>query len=106
MNTSDTLNKAADELQANGWMSPHVSVGPNPTCAQVAIGRVGRTVAEKDAADRALWTHIGGTCVGDIWRWNDADGRTAEQVIETLRAAAVIEAAKETADERALVSHG
>ena len=34
-----------------------------------------------------------------LWHWNDSEGRTAAEVIEVLRAAAVIEAAKE-ADER------
>lgn len=33
---------------------------------------------------------------GDLWRWNDApEGRTAEEVVTTLRAAALVETIKE-----------
>lgn len=96
MNASEVLNRAADGLERDGWMSPdRCTDGPAPTCAQLAIGRVDGVVGGM-AAERALLSHIGGSTVGDIWRWNDAPERTAAEVIEALRAAAVIEAARES----------
>lgn len=105
MNTSDVLNRTADSLERDGWMNPHQCTdGWSPTCAQVAIGRIANYDVLYFAAEKALLAHIGGTTVSDIWAWNDAPNRTATEVVEALRACAVIEAAKENAETRTPVT--
>lgn len=97
--TSAALDRAADLLQREGWHGRHVS--ESPYCAGNAIFTV---CGERDYLDaqRALWTYLGGESLGAIWAWNDAPDRTQAEVIETLRAAAVIEAARERATHPAL----
>jgi len=95
MNVSEALNRAADHLEVNGWMSMAYCPRDQPlaTCAHVAIGEV--TQSADGPADRAFWTYLGGTGCDAIWAWNDAPDRTAAEVVEALRACAVIQASRE-----------
>lgn len=100
--TSEVLNKAADALQADGWWNPQVPAADlkaTATCAANVIWyATGQDGVAAQPAQEALLRHIGGRRLEDIFDWNDAPDRSAAEVIETLRAAAVIEAAKEQAD--------
>jgi hypothetical protein len=127
MNTSEVLNTAADLIEERGWTtgtSGWASSGPLCTegaiCAAMGI--------EFDAVDvdftecpayLAVMDHLGDAVpcastdpekVPVLWAWNDEcdlrgkDLRTASEVIEVLRATAVIEAARENAETRTEVS--
>lgn len=114
--TSETLNKAADLIEERGWR-----VGPGgwgyggtPLCLEggiiAALGFKGFGDVELRLdefftcpAYRAVSDYLGldpsltpaGTPVNPLYRFNDKKGRTQAEVIATLRAAALIEAAKE-----------
>lgn len=110
MNTSDILNKAADLLQSGGWTGGTDGMRVNgPHCLEGAIQAA--TGAEPGfygpneypylfthpcPAGDAVKAHLNLLPDRDVYEWNDADGRTAEQVIEVLRATALVEAARET----------
>ena len=99
MNISEALNRTADSRERDGWlsMSTPSSVKPTATCTQVAIHRVMAGEADPDAdwaVYQAFWAYVGGKSLADIWKWNDAPGRTATEVVEALRAAAIIAAAE------------
>ena len=74
--TSEVLNRAADLIEERGWTQ----------------GTQGWKV------DGAFLD------TDEPWKWNDTRGRTASEVIEVLRATAVIEAARETEAAHAEVS--
>lgn len=107
MNISEVLYGAADHIDGFGHrkFGLHGDGDPEtaPACALgaiiVAAGLAGNDRApgkpEVWRAAALLRVHCGLT--DSIADWNNAPDRTAEQVIETLRAAAIIEAAKETA---------
>ena len=96
MQTSEVLNKAADLIERKGWW--HSGIPNNDGhCASNAILHVEDLSTSDLSAHEALWTHLDGTSPTDIFAWNDAPERTAAEVIEVLRACAVIEAAKENA---------
>lgn len=92
MKTSEVLDRAADLIEERGWARP--GDWSSTLCASNAIVRAsGETYAP---AHDALVLYLGGDGhVHGIFAWNDAPGRTAAEVIEVLRACAVIEAAKE-----------
>lgn len=116
MNTSEVLNRAADLIELRGWMHGqgwNEGEDGRPLCLEGAImAALGVTVDPFDEesfitlsefelcpAYRAVQGYLG-TDV-QLYRWNDAfigsTRRTAAEVIEVLRAAAVIEQAKEAA---------
>ena len=109
MNTSEVLNRAADLIEERGWGTGVRSMlgSDSGLCimgalygaetgqlANDALDETAYTVAETCSAGRAVIEYI-----GDNWTymfsWNDATGRTAAEVIEVLRACAVIEASRE-----------
>lgn len=100
---AETLNLTADHIQEHGWWSKiHGSVDAGggvtiPWCASNGISAVAGGANAGMSARRAFAVYLGGTGCHDIYDWNDAPERTAAEVIEVLRAAAVIEAAKEAA---------
>lgn len=125
-NVSGTCNEAADLLEVQGW-----TVGANgwglvaptesePLCVEGAIAAaLGRHFLglSKCPAYIAVAEHIG---VRSLWRWNDGliyqqrgnpfpdftpESRewATEQVIATLRAVAVIHAAREESEQTATV---
>ena len=121
MNTSEVLNRAADVIEERGWTQGGDSNdqpwdGPNGVCLEggiaAAAGLDRRFGGFPDLyngcpAYEAVVSHLGlnpmpkrgGAPIMDaVWQWNDKPGRTASEVIEVLRACAVIEAAREEQD--------
>lgn len=123
MLTSEVLNKAADLIEERGWKSgggwqyADQLYDDMPMCLeggiQAATGlhfasiACDVTAAELTAlrtcpAYRAVVEYLDADL--PLFNWNDESERTAEQVIEVLRATALIEAAKENAETREQVS--
>ena len=95
MQTSEVLNLAADLIQKKGhWKGGQWDGG---TCAANAITDSQGNVSNLEPY-HALCGYLGKSDIGDIFEWNDAPGRTAAEVIEVLRACAVIEAARQEQD--------
>ena len=116
MNTSDVLNKAADEIERRGWTAKGTdgwvgfAAADGPVCMEGGImAALGVSWHEtvlvelwQCPAYQAVETYLhgaaereGGVPASPLWRFNDATGRTASEVVATLRAVALIEAAKE-----------
>jgi hypothetical protein len=118
MNTSDVLNRAADLIEERGWSqgSGWCLGGRDSGGALCLEGGIRVAAQEFDIHQAAIHVvrdyltdtrpeAINPACGTVIpFSWNDAYGRTAAEVIEVLRATAVIEAARET--EAAEVSPG
>lgn len=111
MNTSEVLNRAADLIQERGWTAGPIGwgVGESSLCIEGALSAASVVSWHDDVrtfracpAVRAVQGYLG--TEDALWQWNDAwDGRgdfvrTQSEVIEVLRAAAVIEAAREEQD--------
>lgn len=123
MKTSEVLNRAADLIEERGWGRGTASwnnIGDDsaPLCLEGGImAALGLTIdlaspesavlveVSRCPAYKAVTDYLG-TVVPfcHLWRWNDGVAQSAEEVIATLRAAAVIEAAKESADDRVPVA--
>jgi len=112
METSEVLNKAADLIEERGWgQGPASMFGQAGICAMGAINLAAFNRLNDDylavhhcPAGQAVYNYLEGRAnsgwwdgADRIWSWND-DCADAAEVIEVLRAAAVIEAAKERAD--------
>jgi len=123
-NVSETLNRAAVLIEERGWRKGAggwPGVGSDESgkslCLEGGImAALGGTysslpmrefwacpayVAVRDhlGLSDAMEPNVWGTTkvpADPMWRYNDARGRTASEVIEVLRATAVIEAARET----------
>lgn len=120
MNTSEVLDRAADEIERRGWSQgtgwfPR-SDESTPVCAEGALrlacgfgGGVGLDgawfdLASKRAACDALSAYLTDRfpeCINQVtgavipFSWNDARSRTQAEVIEVLRAAAMVERTRE-----------
>jgi hypothetical protein len=110
VNTSDVLNRAADIIQERGWVQGGAGwfveslPADAPLCAQGAL----RAACHEATDDHREWYRlyfdvtkpIVAAHVGEpiVFSWNDKPGRTAGEVIEALRACALIEAAREEQD--------
>lgn len=117
MNTSDVLNLAADLIEERGWARgggwhPEHLLADAPLCAEGAL----KAACMADEGDVRHWTDLyygpewfgGGAQDGVLERvkdylgeqyvfsWNDRPERTASEVVGVLRAAAVVEAARES----------
>ena len=77
------LLDAADYIERHGWCQGAHENGQGEVCAMAAIYHCYRR--GDLTAMRRLQNYVGSRYVGD---WNDAPGRTKEQVVEALRAAA------------------
>ena len=85
------LTRAAEIVRDRG-----LSRGPwragGPLCAAGAVGEaaneLGRTRREMESCLLRFAGALGGAVFGDVHRWNDADGRTADEVAEALHRAA------------------
>jgi hypothetical protein len=108
MLTSEVLNDAADIIGRNGWATAdgwHPKCDSQPVCLEGALRlALGGAIHGTDA-HRVLGEYLMGRPGAQInsltgrvilFAWNDEPGRTADEVIEVLRAAAVIEAARES----------
>jgi hypothetical protein len=99
--TSEVLDLAADHLRRNGLFKGGAhgegDLRTAPACTVGAITLMaiwGNDRAAGNVAIDQVRDYIG----GDVVAWSDAPGRTAEEVVEALRACAVIEAAREEQD--------
>lgn len=100
--TSVTLDLAADAIQMAGWgQGPDSWRDSNGLCLEGGImAAVGIPAGKAGWADaltncpayRAMSEYL---AVSEVWTWNDAEGRTQQEVIEVLRAAAAVERVKE-----------
>jgi hypothetical protein len=122
LRTSEVLHLAADHIHGQSWIVGCTGWGEGieggestGLCIEggiaAALGLSLTLDAFKDGSYRALATCPAYRAVADylidkgeflgadskLWRWNDKPDRTASEVIETLRAAAAIEAAREDA---------
>lgn len=117
MKTSEVLNTAADLIEERGWVRGEGWIhadDPNKSLCleggiQAAMGLTWEQV-EQSSFD-ALWACPAYNAVRDyleigsaLFQWNDRVDRTQAEVVEVLRATAVIEAAKEEAPVRVAVS--
>lgn len=110
--TSEVLYRAADLIEERGWQKGGdgwVGGASDPLCLeggiQAAAGISDNFLVDRCPAYRAVFDYLGAeactlrykeyTSRIRLYVWNDASARTADEVIATLRAAAVIEAAKE-----------
>lgn len=106
MKTSETLNRAADMIEERGWAQREGWANEGgPLCLEGGIEAATSITTRRDfiacPAYRAVADYLN---YGEkpLYWWNDQRGRTKEEVIEALRGAALVEAAKEEADELAV----
>ncbi|MGZ4521036.1 MAG: DUF6197 family protein [Mycobacteriaceae bacterium] len=108
MKTSEVLNKAADLIQERGWGQGIWDAGP-ALCLEggilAALGHpcdlttVRPWFAGKCPAFDAVCDYLQIDFPAAMpWQWNDTVAEDASEVIEVLRACAVIEAAREDQD--------
>ena len=126
MTTSETLYKAADLIERKGWGRGSATWhGGGGLCVEgaiaAALGR--RVMIGEDAitpdelnyecpAGLAVREFLGAERIGVstggkakwLCHWNDRPDRTASEVIEVLRATALIEAAKENTEAKVTVA--
>lgn len=112
MKTSEILTKAADIIEAQGWVKGEQGtvVGEGPKCLMGAVAQAaGMTTfpaAWRDQehysytglydhpAGKALVEHMGVADSDHLWKFNDA-AEGVNDVLEVLRAAALVEAGRE-----------
>lgn len=95
MNTSEVLNAAADLIERDGWCQQrfHDTLGgwcASGACLKVSGAWDGEIEDDDtifDASDEALDV-LEKRLQSYVPTWNDASGRTAEEVIQALRDAA------------------
>jgi hypothetical protein len=105
--TSEVLRKAADEIRRRGWNQGDYgsSVDEYSTCAVCAMGAVraalspigdawgGRRTRERLLAERCAIALVEDAAGSLLPGWNDAEGRTVDEVLDAFsRAAAKAEA--------------
>lgn len=113
MRTSEVLNKAADLIEEHGWIKgqgwPGEPYHTGKLCLEggllAAMGMVYQDIADDERHDefracpayqavREYTGHDGSS----LWTWNDGR-QSAIEVIEVLRGAALVEAARESTTE-------
>lgn len=117
--TAETLNRAANLIEERGWLGLIKPPGASawdyrdeggPICMEGGIlAAVGKPrwhseIINNCPAGRAVRDYLGRDA--PLWMWNDAPNRTASEVIEVLRAAAVIEQAKADGAELTIYDDG
>lgn len=117
--TSEVLNRAADLIEERGWVQGvdgMIADGCSPLCLEggiaAAIGADMHAGAGPyppkyfydDVEECPAWAAVTSYLSLRPYVWNDNEGRTAAEVVEVLRAVALIEAAKENAETREQVS--
>lgn len=124
MKTSEILNRSADEILGRGWTQGGneknngdpwgTQTEGAPVCLEGGlIAAMGIKVSEFGLppddfhtcpAYASVQQYLGFRENDLVFEWNDEEGRTVEEVIEVLRACALIESAKENSEVRELVS--
>lgn len=88
---NSVLLRAAEIVRERGLCQGPWRAG-GPLCTAGAIGEaakeIGLTRPETESCLRQFASMLGGGVFGDVHRWNDADGRTADDVTEALERAA------------------
>lgn len=84
MNPAQVLLAAAEELRTHGWCQSDFADGAGRHCTPGAINVVAQGV-NTYAASELLRNHLEIDWIDD---WNDTPGRTADEVIAALEAAA------------------
>lgn len=97
MNVSQILNAAADKIEREGWFG---AAGHGPNCALIAINACVNDGDDFNYTEtrKALVRGIGddGSFLSmNIVHWNNAPGRTKDEVVAMLRAVAATEKARE-----------
>jgi hypothetical protein len=112
---SEVLHQSADIIERQGWtVKKGMQPGNGPRCLMGGIAQAIKapvrefrslgistycySTVERHPAYQAVVEQIGEENIEGPWAftWNDEEGRTAEDVIGVLRAAAVIEEARES----------
>jgi hypothetical protein len=109
MTTSEVLNRAADLIEERGWATGLDAMSANPAgpiCLEGALAAITDLGVRSD--DPRRYEYPSASCpvymavhnylslpFSRLFTWNDAIDRTAAEVIEVLRACAVIESARE-----------
>ena len=107
---AEVLDAAADRIERDGWYRGDFFADPPPFFNVDDIARIliatpkpccvsGALIAETgyyetsfdSAAETLLMQHLGLRWIDELPRWNDAPGRTKEEVVAALRAAAAKE---------------
>lgn len=119
MSTSEILNKAADLIERYGWVQIGDTPNSNPwggagkpMCLEggilAAMGLEPTVNGLGDEQDAILTACPAYKAVQEyldhpyrLYRYNDKEGRTAEEVIATLRGAALVESIKENVEVKA-----
>jgi hypothetical protein len=83
--TSKILLRAAELIAERGWAQGSLRADDESMCALVAIANADETGTQRYAAYGVLLKLLPD---GRVANWNDAPERTAEEVIDTLIAAA------------------
>lgn len=87
--------KPSEILEQYGWTQGYFardksgmtmpSMSPYATCF-CAVGAIKRSDFPTGSSLDVLREHIGAASVEDVYRWNDAPGRTKDEVIAVLKA--------------------
>lgn len=108
--TSEVLNRAADLIEDYGWGQGVGSmIGAGGVCVMGAIlhavqGRFARPdendqdtydVVDACPAGQAMYRYLALPEGSELFDWNDKKVRTQSEVVEAIRACAVIEASRE-----------
>lgn len=89
--TARDLENAATLLREMGWCQGSMTNGAGCHCAMGALAVIceGEWTPRWDEAREALYRQFGGRhAIPSLVEWNDTPGRTAEEVISALEAAA------------------
>lgn len=82
MNAADVLDQAADILERDGWTQGEWGFTGQPHCIDGGLIAAANTDADYSGALEAIAVHLRTT---HLLAWNDADGRTADEVLAALR---------------------
>lgn len=108
MNTSDVLNRAADLIEERGWAKGEGWYQGDDSASLCLEGGIQAALGIRDEdyesddefrscpAYKAVASYLGLSRRDQyVYDFNDNDGRTQAEVVEVLRASAVIEASRE-----------
>ena len=84
MTPDEVLDRAADEITIRGWTQ---GLFEDPEGRVCAVGAINRTTAQATERIRAGWV-LTFFIQGQVPIWNDAPGRTQDEVVDTFRLAA------------------
>jgi len=85
---AEVLEQAADRLSKPGQWGQGSGPCKGQHCADTMIYTVAYDRELREKSRKFFAKHIGGATHFDTYRWNDAKGRTQEEVVAKLREAA------------------